>query len=102
MPGPLTPKEAKERAADLYPVPEAVFEAFNELIVRDRGKVLQREVVALIKQKLPEGEHENIYRRHWLDVEDFYREKGWIVTYRKPDYNESNQFDPYFVFQEKP
>ena len=101
MTGPLTPKEAKERAADLYPVPEAVFEAFNELIVRGRGKVVQKEVVALIKEKLPEEEHENIYRRHWLDVEDFYREKGWTVQYHKPDYNESSTWDPYFLFKER-
>ena len=26
----------------------------------------------------------DIFRRHWLDIEDIYRDAGWQVTYDKP------------------
>ncbi len=34
---------------------------------------------------------------HWLDVEDVYREAGWVVEYDKPGYCES--YEATFTFK---
>jgi hypothetical protein len=94
---PLCPKEVVEkRKAD---IPDAVFEAFNELIAKNFNAayaiVKQKEVVKLLVEKgLKEKE---IYEKHWLDVEELYRKAGWKVEYDKPAYNEN--YDAYFKFR---
>ena len=37
-----------------------------------------------------------LYEKHYLDVEDAYRKRGWIVDYDKPAYNET--YDAFFEF----
>jgi hypothetical protein len=94
---PLSPKEVVKKK--INSIPDAVFEAFNELIAKDFNGafaiVKQKEVVKLLVEKgLKEKE---IYENHWLDVEDVYRKAGWKVEYDKPAYNES--YDAYFEFR---
>lgn len=82
-------------------IPDAVFEAFNQLIAENfngySATVLQKDVVALMKEKgVNIGE---AYKKGWLDVEDIYRKAGWKVEYDKPGYNES--YDASFEFSRK-
>jgi len=79
-------------------IPDAVIEAFNELIVKKfdgrSATVRQDEVISLLVTKgLKE---EAIYENGWLDVEGIYEKSGWEVAYDKPGYNES--YAAFFVF----
>ena len=72
-------------------IPDVVFDAFNELIVRNlrenAARVYQDDIVSLIVSKgIPRQE---IFDKNFLDIEDVYREAGWGVVYDKPGYNES-------------
>jgi hypothetical protein len=86
---PLTPNEALRKRGGA--IPSAVYEIFNELIVANMvgqsSTVWQDDVVdALVKR----GFHrDDVFARHWLDIEDEYRRVGWRVTYDKPGYNET-------------
>lgn len=98
MAGPITPEEAEERIALVNPIPDAVFEAFNELIVENRGVVLQDDVVERILQKMPElGGDSIIFRKKWLDIEPYYRAQKWNVRYIKPVSGDP----PRFVFEKQ-
>ena len=95
--GPMSPTEAME--LQMQQIPDEVFIAFNALIAQNlsygRSIVGQKEVVDRLKEQ---GIDINeMYRRHWLDVEDSYRALGWKVMYDKPGYNED--YDAYFEFR---
>ena len=93
---PISPKEVA--GEKIRQMPDAVLEAFNELIARGGSgyvTVMQKDVVALmVKKGLSRSE---IFDNGWLDVEDIYRKAGWIVEYDKPGYNET--YDAYFTFR---
>lgn len=95
--GPVSPSEAKELQTEQ--IPEEVFIVFNGLIAQNlrRGysRVKQKEVMGQLKERGLEVK--DIYDKHWLDVEDSYREAGWEVKYDSPSYGD-NDFDPYFEF----
>ena len=99
MPGPITPSEAK--SAKVASIPDAVFEAFNELIAENLSNgsatVKQCDVVKLIVAKMGVSSSQ-IWGKRWLDVESAYEKAGWKVKYDKPAYNET--FEAYFVFEE--
>jgi hypothetical protein len=86
---PMRPGEvAKRKEIDF---PDAVFEAFNEMITRkfSSGSATFKldDVVALMAKK---GLNRNdIFENHWLDVEDVYRAAGWKVEYDSPAYCET-------------
>jgi len=93
---PISPKEAKAGRA----FPDAVYEAFNELIVEGRGHVRQRDAIARILSKMPDIDQNTIFKKGWLDIEDAYRAKGWDVIYDKPGFNE-HHYEPFFKFEER-
>ena len=79
-------------------LPDAVLEAFNQLIVekfnRGRSIIKQKEVVALMIEKgLQESD---IYDKGWLDIGEVYKLAGWKVGYDKPGYDED--YDAFFTF----
>ena len=91
---PIGPDDADELvAAKQATIPEAVFEAFNELIARDwdgtRAIITQQEVVDLITSKMAIS-RADVYRRKYLDIEVLYKAVGWHVEYDKPAFNESS------------
>jgi hypothetical protein len=94
---PIRPDEVRSRVA--HAIPEAVFESFNDLIALHwdgrRATVKQNEVVDLITKRTSAGRQE-IFDRHWLDVEEAYRSAGWKVEYDKPAYCET--YEAFFVF----
>jgi len=88
---PITPEQAQ--AADRSkPIPEDVFEVFNELIVDDlsadgRARVYRDDAVERLAAKGYRAS--DLFIEGWLDVEPHYRAAGWNVTYDQPAYNES-------------
>lgn len=95
---PISPKDVPD--AKKEQMPDAVLEAFNELISAEfsegRAVVKQSEAVALISKKLERRD----WPTKWLNVEEIYRQAGWNVEYDKPGYNES--YPATFTFTKKP
>jgi hypothetical protein len=96
---PITPAQAGYKKGKT--IPDAVFNAFNQLIQEKLGEagavtIKQNEVMERILKLQPGLSRQEIFNKHWLDVEPFYRKAGWHVEYDKPGFNES--YDAYFVF----
>ncbi len=102
---PLSPNDVIIKKQSI--IPDVVIECFNELIAQNfsggESTFKQNDVAALICQKTivtdPNFSDRTIYDKHWLDVESLYREKGWIVEYDKPGFNES--YDATFTFKRR-
>lgn len=96
---PITPSKVCKAIRD--DIPDQIFEAFNELIVKNcRGKIAcvsQTEAVKLIVSKgLKKAD---LFENGWLDVEKHYRSAGWKVVYDKPAFNED--YEPTFTFTKR-
>lgn len=96
----ITKQEVNE-AVKNREFPDFVIQAFNECILEAKvaGKqtVLQDAVMDRIMALNTMVSRNQIFSQHWLDVEDYYRNAGWTVTYDKPAYNES--YKAYFTFR---
>ncbi len=95
---PIAPDEVLE--VKIEQLPNEVLQTFNSAIAENvrhgLARILQKDIVAAL-----EGlgmNRQEIYKRHWLDVEDIYRQAGWEVKYDSPSYGD-NDFEPYFVFK---
>lgn len=89
MTKPITPNQIA--SAKLASIPDAVIEAFNEVIAahyhNGYASFKQSEVVALIVAKgFSESE---VFSNHWLDVEPIFEKAGWEVSYDSPGFNET-------------
>ena len=87
----LTKAEALELAKSRR-FPEFVIAAFNDLltdmVLKGESRITQEAAIKKIMNYNPAVHREEIFSNHWLDVEDFYRQAGWTVTFYKPAYNE--------------
>lgn len=87
----MTPKQVVD--LKMSRIPEKVFEVFNEVIADNLSDgyatVKQNDVIARILGKIDNTTRQEIFDNGWLDVEPFYRKKGWKVTYDRPGYNET-------------
>jgi hypothetical protein len=90
--GPIKPEEVIERKKET--IPDEVFEAFNELIVKycadGVSRFTQSEVIEAIVKKKPadlididslEEAYDIIFKKRWLNIEELYMEVGWVVEY---------------------
>ncbi len=97
MTEPIRPDEVTSRKKEA--IPSEVIEAFNQQIAEKfngyEARVIQDDVMALIEQK--GFNRREVFDRHWLDVEDIFREAGWEVEYDKPGFNEP--YDAFFIFR---
>ena len=79
-------------------IPGFVFDGFNELLIAKsedkRIKIELQEIGEKVKE-LNGGD--GSFPRWWLDVEPFYRDAGWKVSYDKPAYCET--YTAHFIFQ---
>lgn len=97
---PITPREAK---AQMSPVPDAVIEAFNELIAENfdgrKAVVKQKEVVEVIEKK---GiDQKTLFEKSWMtDIEKIFRAAGWKVQYESPA-RDQDSFDAFYSFSKK-
>jgi len=93
---PIRPDEVCEEK--LKRIPESVIAGFNDMIARNwngsSSKFKQDDVVRVIltrmniRSRTPHTDR-YLFDNKFLDVEDIYREQGWIVDYNKPEYNET-------------
>jgi hypothetical protein len=94
---PIKPSEVSD--AKNQTIPDEIIQIFNDLIVEKwDGKaacIKQPEIVASIEEKTTFSWNE-IFDRHFLDVEDLFRKAGWLVEYHKPAFNEA--YHAFFVF----
>ena len=99
---PITPKEIEDNLVDIFP--EAVIQAFNELI-RENYKVNGTTTFTLnavkktIKLIDPSANINELIDKGKLDVESLYRKNGWSVSYHSPDRDEN--FEEHFSFRKK-
>ncbi len=99
MAGPIKPDQVAGAKRELFP--EAVWEAFNELIARNlvdsEATFEQKDVVELMVAKgLTRSE---IDEKGWLNVEETFEANGWHVEYDKPGFNETGEAT--FTFKKK-
>lgn len=99
---PITPREARQ-TKDVQ-VPEEVVESFNELIserltLNGSVSLKQSDVIERILSKSEHITRDLIFKNNWLDIEQIYRDNGWVVTYDKLAWNESGE--PIFIFESK-
>lgn len=100
MSGPINPSEVG------VTIPEAVYEAFNEMIKRewngDSATFALKAVADLAVEKLRNVEglegvtRQYLYDKGWMDVEPAYRKAGWTVEFDKPAYYET--YEANFTF----
>ena len=90
---PITPQEVNKQKHKY--LPEYVIQAFNELIAEKffsgEARIKQEEAVSRILALCPDEKMTSsiLFERHYLDVEDIYRDQGWKVMFDQPGYNES-------------
>lgn len=97
MAKPIKPNEIIAIKKEQFP--EEVFEVVNEIIAKYwdgySSSFLQKELAKAIASKLKCTTAE-VYKNHYLDIEEMYEEAGWNVVYDKPGYNES--YEASFTF----
>lgn len=84
-------------------IPRYVFEIFNMLIKQNwDGKMAIVTKEAVIRNIIAVNNNDDLFSRsdiftnNLLEVDNFYRDKGWCVTYKKPAFNEF--YDPFWIF----
>jgi len=108
---PIKPQDIK-RDPKARRIPEAVFVAFNELLVEKwdgrEARITLIEALKLAVEKMNRyfadsaGEPQIVseavlMNNRWMDVEDDYRKAGWSVVYEQPIRGEDD-FGAYYVF----
>lgn len=87
----ITPAKALELHENRE-FPDFVIEAFNELIqgvpFRPVIRIEQEDVIMRMMSLNPEITRQEIFDKHYLDVENYYKRAGWKVQYFKPAYFE--------------
>ena len=88
---PITPEEVRARRIDF--IPSIIFETINTMICEKfDGKsatLRQNDILNEVCNECSGLTRQEIFKKHYLDIEPFYREQGWKVEYDKPGYNES-------------
>lgn len=103
---PIKPEEIIEKKINA--IPDAMFQAVNELLARNWNgtqSVIRKEELLdlyffITGETKDRPAYDKIYKFHWLDFEDAYREAGWYVDYEQPSYGDSD-FEPYYTFKMK-
>lgn len=98
MASPISPDDASLIHATT--LPDEVIEVFNDLIVEAMGggrcaKVLQTVAADRVATRMGIP-RQQVFDRHLLDVEAYYRDAGWKVEYDKPGYCET--YEANFTF----
>lgn len=88
---PIKPEEV--RAKRLDSIPPIIFETINTMICEKfDGKsatLKQEDILNRVCNECSSLTRQEIFSKHYLDIEPFYREQGWKVEYYKPGYNEN-------------
>ena len=96
---PITPAQVVKEKSEC--IPPIIIDVFNKLITRKftngSARVTQDEAIQAITARMDVSRHQ-LFESGWLNIEEIYREQGWLVQYIRPDYTES--FPAYFTFKE--
>jgi hypothetical protein len=96
---PIRPEEVGDQQMEDFP--DAVFEAFNEMIAANNNQghhtFKVKDVVALMVKKGLKSKE--IHENGWLDIEAAYKKAGWDVEYDGPAYNET--YNATFTFKSR-
>lgn len=80
---PITPGEVYLAAPQ---VPDHVIETWNKLIAKNwdgrQATIMQKEAIKALGGTGGE-------KMAWLNIEEIFRQAGWVVEYDKPGYNET-------------
>ena len=78
------------------PIPDWVIKGVNKCIKENykesekRAQFSQDVLIEYILAEAPKGTtRKNVFDNAWLDIEDKYRQVGWVVTYYRPPYYET-------------
>lgn len=84
--------------------PPMVIEIFNDLIRKNwrngRAIVTQTEAVANVASRMGISRGK-VFDERYLDIEDAFRDAGWVVEYEQPCPRSDDHFEPYFTFEAK-
>lgn len=97
---PITPSQAMRQKQSTLPA--AVLLVFNQVIVETfNGTSASFKADRIVKEICIQMgiKSEDVYKRHYLDVEEVYRRAGWEVTYDQPGFNET--YPATFTFTRK-
>jgi hypothetical protein len=104
---PISPKDAVTQKR--HSLPDYVIQAFNEIIGEHlnahgsstfrQEKVVDRIAELHFKVTGEKLVRQEVFNKHWLDVEPLFEDAGWRVTYDKPAYNET--YPATFTFRDK-
>lgn len=98
MMNPIRPSEVVKAK----PIPDTVITTFNNFIAQNflhnQSCFKLNDIVDHLVKKYGYTTNE-IFNKHWLDIEDLYESFGWKVIFDKPAYNES--YDATFTFVAK-
>jgi len=86
---PLNPADIVQAKA--VTIPDEVMTVWNFHIAKGfkqgKSRIVQDEIVLDIMSAMG-SPRARVYTENWLDIEDVYRDAGWIVKYDKPGYCE--------------
>jgi hypothetical protein len=95
----------------LSSIPDEIIESVNALILNRwtglKAQIMQKEIVEeYVRLKKNVGDEresqdirDEIFKKHWLDIEEIYRQEGWDVKYDRPGFDEN--YEAFFVFTKK-
>ena len=94
---PIKPSDFKDKG-----LPDFVVRAVNEVIEENYSRssftFTQIELVNKILRYAPDGtSREKVFKKKWCDIEEYYREAGWKVSYDSPCLD--TNFDAYYKFE---
>ncbi len=96
----LSPDDVAEQK--LKDIPPEVMEAWNKVIAKHyvgrESSFGQEEIISEI-MVATQVDRAQVFKRHWLDIEEIYRQAGWHVNYDKPAYCET--YEANFTFTKK-
>jgi len=97
---PISPNDVVRTKRDM--IPDKVIEVINALIIREwdgsSAVVRQDDIVELVKIQLKVTSN-YIFDKGWLDVEDIFKEAGWVVRYEQQCRDEN--FKTFFEFKKQ-
>lgn len=96
----ITPDEVRKSRKDY--IPEVIFKEINKLLIVENfdgveSKVYQEDIINRVCTGETGLTSSKIFEKHYLDIEDIYKDAGWKVTYDKPGYCET--YKAYFIFR---
>ena len=95
----ISPSEAEKRHLG-FTIPGEVYMVFNKILsyrFSSSIRIKRKEVIEKIIEEMGRDvTAEYIFRQHWLDIEQSYRDNGWLVERYFPI--DDKLFDAYWIF----